>query len=399
MMAALLFVAVSCGLKEIGSQPVVGDGIWIGPGSILVGDGSEAVEKQSIWYTVGVDYPKEYDWRADLEKGSVKCSLVVFANGVPMMKVPVGDEYEVSSDPDMHRMVNGDLYTDYSTSEETVIKRNGEEIIRYAGRELIVDMAVEGDFVYTLGISRCGTGFTFRRNGETLLERTSGHAYPRIQRLEDGFSFAFYEESSSGNRIHNKYYHYLAGEVCQLSVPDDVIKVWDLLLYEDKVCYLSSEYGVRSPVLVTGEDRKSLKIEKGAEVVNCRFIDGIGELSIEGIISHEGKELSSAIWKGEDLVDVFPEGYTVASVYGYDDEIACVLNGSGRFSEGIIYYSGETIKMPSEYMSMGGRSIVMSNGILYVGLVSKRGTGAAVWVNNEMKPLKINGFISHMSVF
>lgn len=398
-MAALLFVAVSCGLKEIGSQPVVGDGIWIGPGSALVGNGSEAEDKPTVWYAVGVDYPQEYDWRADVEKGSVKCSLVVFADGVPMMKLPVGDAYEVSSDPDMHRMVRGDLYTDYSTQYETVIKRNGEEIIRYMGREMIVDMAVEGDFVYTLGFSRSGTGFAFRRNGEVLLERASGYAFPRVQRVEDGFSFAFYEESSSGNRIHHKYYHYLAGEVCPLSVPDDVIKVWDVLLYEDRVCYLASEHGVRSPVLVTGEDRHSLKVEKGAEAVNCRFIDDGGELYIEGIMSREEGGLSSAIWKGPDLVEVFPEGYTVASACGYDDEIACVLNGSGIFPQGIIYYGGENVTMPSGYVSMGGQTVVMSNGMLCVGLTSKKGSDAAVWVKDELKPLKINGFISHMSVY
>ena len=124
LMVAALMVMVSCGLEEIGSQPVVGDGIWIGPGSVVVGSGSGAGSEQKVWYAVGVDYPQEYDWRADMEKGSVRCSLVVFADGVPMMKVPVGDEYEVSSDPDMHRVLGGNLYTDYSTSDETVIKRN-----------------------------------------------------------------------------------------------------------------------------------------------------------------------------------------------------------------------------------------------------------------------------------
>jgi hypothetical protein len=38
------------------------------------------------------------------------------------------------------------------------------------------------------------------------------------------------------------------------------------------------------------------------------------------------------------------------------------------------------------------------DGILYVGLTSESGNAAAVWVDNEMKPLKINGFISHISV-
>jgi hypothetical protein len=48
-------------------------------------------------------------------------------------------------------------------------------------------------------------------------------------------------------------------------------------------------------------------------------------------------------------------------------------------------------------MSMGGRSMELIDGMLYVGLTSTSGGNAAVWVDNEMKPLKINGFISYMS--
>ena len=41
----------------------------------------------------------------------------------------------------------------------------------------------------------------------------------------------------------------------------------------------------------------------------------------------------------------------------------------------------------------------MAEGKLYVGLTPDTEGTAAVWVENEMKPLKINGFISHMSVY
>ena len=55
------------------------------------------------------------------------------------------------------------------------------------------------------------------------------------------------------------------------------------------------------------------------------------------------------------------------------------------------------MKMPEGYMSLGGSSMEMVDGMLYVGLTSKHGEKAAVWVDNEMKPLKINGFISYVS--
>ena len=47
--------------------------------------------------------------------------------------------------------------------------------------------------------------------------------------------------------------------------------------------------------------------------------------------------------------------------------------------------------------------MAMVDGILYVGLTPSaspdESSCAAVWVDNEMKPLKINGFISHISVY
>ena len=393
----LVSPVISCGLEEIGSQQGAGDGIWIGPGSIVGGSGSGAEEDRSeVWYTVGVDYPEGYDWRSDEEKESVRCSLVVFADGIPMMKVPVGQEYEISSDPDMHRMLGGNLYTDYSTAEETVIKRNGTLLFRYTGCEMIVGMAVEGDYVYTLGLSRSGAGFSFRRNGEILLERNDCHAYPRLQRIEDGFSLAFYETEVSQDRY--RYFHYMAGEVCEVALLKNVVKVWDIVCHQDKLCCLAPVLGSSDPVIVAGNEKYVLEVPKDLQVEDCRFIDDGQDLYIEGIVRDEDG-ISSALWKWNDLQEVFPAGYIVSAFCLRDDVLSCVLNASSELSPGIIYCGGESCNMPLGYMSMGGQSIVMSDGFLYAGLTSKKGNNGAVWTEKEMKPLKINGFISHMSVY
>ncbi len=393
----LVTLSVACGLEETGHNPGAGDGIWIGPGSIVGGSGSGAEEgRNEVWYTVGVDYPEGYDWRSDEEKESVRCSLVVFADGIPMMKVPVGQEYEISSDPDMHRMLGGNLYTDYSTAEETVIKRNGTQAFRYAGNEMIVGMAVEGDYVYTLGLSRGGAGFSFRRNGEVLLERKNCHAYPRLQRVEDGFSLAFYEPVDG--QMRDRCFHYMAGEVCEVALRKDVVKVWDVICHQDKLCYLASVLGSSDPMIVAGSEKYELEVPKGMQVQSCRFIEGEDELYVEGIVRNDGG-ISSALWKMNDLQEVFPSGYIVSAFCLGNDVLACVLNASSEISPGIIYCGGESCNMPLGYMSMGGQSIVMSDGFLYAGLTSKKGNNGAVWTEKEMKPLKINGFISHMSVY
>ena len=401
-MMLVIAVAVSCGLEEIGGEPDGSGNVWFGPGNIMNGGGSGPGVGKKVWYAVGVDYPQDYDWRSDIQKGSVKCSLVVFANGVPMMKIPVGEEYEVSADPDMHRMVGNSLYTDYSTIDGTVMKKNGEQLFRYAGREMIADMLVDGDDVYTLGQCRDGDGFAFRKNGVALLERSSGYAFPRIQKNEAGCCFAFCETIDSGKDAQERYFHYSGGNVSQVAVREDVKKVWDVMIYEGQVCYLASMVGISAPVLAAGGEMMTLGLPAGSEVVSCRFVYD-GGLYMEGVISQKGKALFSGLWKETRLVKMFPSGYTVAAMCAGEDDVCCVLNSPEASSQGMIYRCGESLVMPEGYMSMGGRSLVMIDGILYVGLTagksSEAGSGAAVWADNEMKPLKINGFISHVSIY
>ena len=392
-----LVLLVSCGLREIGEAAAVEGGIWTGPGSVVVDNESGQEGERKICYTVGVDYPDGYDWRADEEKGSVRCSLVVYADGIPLMKVPVGDEYEISSDPDTHRIIEGCLYTDYSSDSETVIKRNGETLFRYSGREMIIGMAMVDDEIYTLGQARDGEGFAFRINGDVVFEHQKGYLFPHLQMCEDCFSFAFYEPVEFEGTVQHRYYHYLGGEVCQIRVQQGVETVWDVIFHDNEVCYVASMFGMTVPVLVTGDLVSPMGVKGMAEMISCRFVPSDDGLNVEGVMSQSGKELFSCLWSGAQLHEVFQSGYTAASVYAYADHIACVLNGQGMFVKGFIYCDGSSWEIPEGYMSIGGPVMVMIDGKLHVGLTSQEGEYAVIWTEEKIKPLKINGFISHMS--
>ena len=51
-----------------------------------------------------------------------------------ILKIPVGDDYMVSDDPDMHRVLNGHLYTDFATDSETILKKDGKPLFSFDGR-------------------------------------------------------------------------------------------------------------------------------------------------------------------------------------------------------------------------------------------------------------------------
>lgn len=390
----MLMAAVSCGLEEIGTPGRNdGGGIWTGPG---MNAGKDDPDK-TVWYVTLMDYPDGYDWRADCEKGAVRCSLVVLANGIPMMRVPVGDEYETASDPDMHRMVGGHLYTDYSTEEETVIKKDGREIFRYPGREVICGMAVDSSSVYTLGQSREGEGFSYRRNGEVILERARGRTFGRLQRDGDDICFAFAEPVISASDTIERYYHVRNGIVSQTALREDVKKVLDIVTYQGEVCYLADMVGIGAPVLVCGDIMESLHMPGSSRMMACRLSMPEGRPMIEGVLAMTGRALLSGYWDSPGQFFTFPGGLAVSSICFSEGSVSCILNPSSLLSQGRIYHNGEFHLLPQGYVSMGGNTIMKTDGILQAGLSSKSCGKPIMWRDGISDTLDYNGYISSVT--
>lgn len=391
---ASLMAVCSCGLSETGqSQRPAGDGSWRNP---AFSNDSTSTDRKRC-YVTGLDYPDGYNWRSDTENGTVKCSLVVFRDGIPAMKIPVGHEYNVSPDPDMHRVIKGHLYTDYSTDGQTVIKKDGQEIFRYQGREMILGMAVSDGDIYTLGQPRQGEGFTYRRNGEPLVQRTAGHAFPRLQTIGDTICFAFCEpiESVSGNM--ERYYHVRGGKISQVAVREDVRKVWDVIWHRSQVCYLATMTGVPSPVTVTGNQMKALELSDGIDMLTSRLLSAGNSLGVEAICTHNAG-YSSSLWKDARKYSQFSNGMTVNGICTVDDGICCVLNSGSGNGGGIIFRCGETVLIPEGMAAMGHNPIAMMNGILHVGLSSLSGGPPAIWKDGQCTELDINGMICTVTV-
>lgn len=399
-MRRLLFIMVtlamlaSCGLSETGdSRRPNGDEIWKNPS--YKADSSATEQKRC--YITGLDYPENYDWRADSENGTVKCSLVVFSDGRPVMKIPVGHEYCVSPDPDMHRVIKGHIYTDYSTAEETVIKKDGQELFRYTGREMILGMSVKDGNIFTLGQSRQGEGFTFRKNGEIILERSKGRAFPRLQDVEDSLYFAFSEPIESVSGTVERYYHVKNGRASQVAVRDDVKKVWDIIYHDGKSCYLATMTGVSSPVMVDGNNMKALELAEGIDLLSSRMLSAGKRLCIEAICS-SGNSCSSCLWIDAIKHKQFSNGMTTNGICTSGDGICCVLNSGYTGMTGQIFRCGENFNMPEGYAAMGNNPIDMVDGILYVGLSSLNGERPLIWKDGKTEKVDINGFICTLSV-
>ena len=387
-------VMVSCSIEEVSRRPEVNrEDIWTGPGMKSGNSGRE------VCYVTALDYPDDYDWRADREKGSVKCSLVVFADGLPMMKIPVGDAYEVSSDPDMHRMIEGHLYTDYSTYSETVIKRDGKTVLRYPGREMICGILVEGDTLYTLGHPRQGDGFTFRKNGETVLERSSGRTFGRLHFDCGNICFAFTEPVLSDTGDIDRYYHYSSGNIVQTAVRDDVRKVWDIYSYKGEICWAASLTGIERPVLYKGGTLNSMIIFDGYDPLDLKILDGEENMYMEGVLTSPDGMLVTAFWDRPGHIMAPDDGYIASSRCISGDGMSFTFNPMRESDKGLIFRCGEEMIMPSGYYVMGGDCAAVADGILHVGLSSPDGEHPMIWKDGQTEFLDISGYIASVSVY
>ena len=387
-------IALSCGLSESdGSIRPSGEDLWKNPS--FKPDSSANARKRL--YMTGLDYPDGYDWRADQENGTVKCSLVVFADGIPAMKIPVGHEYAVSPDPDMHRIIDGHLYTDYSTDNETIIKKDGSEIFRFSGREMILGMVVLGEDIYTLGQPRRGEGFAYRKNGTALIERSGGYAFPRLQTVNGSACFAFSESIESAGEKLERYYHVLDEDIRQVAVRDDVKKVWDILYHEGDVCWLGTLTGISAPVLSYNGKMSAIDLSKEMTLLTCRLVSAGSSVGMEAIYSDRG-QYSSGLWKDAAKYKLFSNGMIVNGLCTWDDGICCVLNSGTAGGGGTIFRCGESFGLPIGYSVMGNNPIAMMDGILHVGLSSSSGGKPVIWKDGRITEVDINGFICTLSV-
>lgn len=386
--AVVCFAVQSCGITEL--YKVDGDdknGVWNGPAA------DPSPMSPSLTFVSAFDYPDGYDWRSDPDRGHVKCSLVVFREGLPVLKVPVGNEYSVSPDPDMHRIIDGHLYTDFTDGTETLLKKNGKPVLSYPGAEMICDMKVKGSDIYTLGHSRKGQGFALRLNGSVLLSREAGYTFERILIEDTEVSVAFAEPIVSSSGTVERYYVMRGGKVTQIALRDDIKQVWDVAIYGEEIYYLASLTGVQAPVLVSSQGMTTLQMPSSMTVVSCRMNILEGGICVEGVLA-DGNQVQSVLWGTDFQYSIFPKGMTFSALCFGEDGLHCTMNPASGMGAGLIFRGGESLEIPAGYACMSRSAMDFASGMLTVGLSSLKGEAPALWVDGRLKNLDINGYIS-----
>ena len=382
---AVLTIVVACGISEVGTADVPKDKGQEGIGSPF----------RSVCCISGFEYPSGYDWNKDDGNGEARCSLVVFADGVPGIKVPVGDGYEVSRDPDMHRVIGGNLYTFHSKDGRTSVRRNGAPLFGYDGDEVLVDMSVKGSDVYTLAHKRSGEGFSFRKNGEVMLERFSGETFGKLWEDGDSLCFAFVHPVAAAGGMDNRYYLVFDSTPVLAQVPDGTIRVWDMMSNGGSPCMLISLNGLFRTLISRNGENRFVEVPDFTKILSCSLFSVNGGFGVECFYSYPDGICESGIWVEGSEYMRFETGCSIQALKYVDGKAYCVLNPDD--GPGVIFSAGEMFSMPEDYYCEDDGSLAVHDGRLYVAMSSRKGQPPLVWNDGRLDTLRFNGSISSIT--
>lgn len=171
--AVLLF---SCSTKDLALMPhdFRGSGMARLDTVRKIRADSSLMTTQKSVYVSAVVAPEDYDWQQDSVFGASGFKVILMKDYEEILSLDTGKESLVSPEPDLHHIIGGHLYTEYTTDSETIIKKDGTELFRYRGREWLKGILPSSDSLYTLGQSRNGSGFSFRLNGNAVMVKNYG---------------------------------------------------------------------------------------------------------------------------------------------------------------------------------------------------------------------------------
>lgn len=358
----------------------------------------------TIIYVTGVDFPKEYDWRRDTAYGGVRSEIVIFANGKKIRNIPAGDEFQISPNPGRHWLVEGKLYTDYCDSGVTIIKRDGEEIIRYDGMEAIKGFLVKEDKVYTLGQNLDGKGFSLRCNGEKIFSSKNGSVVGNMcdfsgigGALEDnnGPAFKYYTYSISSLR---RWYYYHNGKEEEIVFDNGVMQVYDICVHNEKLYYLTYRYG-RISVNI-GDDTNTLHGPTAKDITSCRIIVIDNQVFVRGEAVDYKHNPYTVLWNLSGHMEfALRPGSRAMNIFYENKQYSFPMINKDSDLTGI-YSSGKWYDFKEKAYVLSNACTMRSGDKFYVACTSvESGHNPFLWVNGEIKTIGLNGYLTSVEVF
>ncbi len=377
--------------------------VYITDGTSSPEDGS--LPAQPVYDTTvfvsGVEFPEDYDWKRDTAFGGVACKLVLFKNYKRHLEIPAGPSERVSGEPDMHHLVEGELFTEYSSDTETFITRGGKELLRFKGREFLCGIIADGNDVWTLGQDRDGKGFTYRKNGEQVLRSDSGVVLGRLDSpllptgalYEDGgkHCFSWKTETTVGVAKKAQWHVYRGGEVTDLPYNPDILDMYDIRVAGGEVCMVFRTRNAFPGLKLCIGEKEFFPGERTLFTpLGCRIVPHEDGLVVTGAVSTDKGGRAACIW---DTGDLRMETSGNMVIFSFTKKgiasVSCDEGGDVNFVRGLSrqWNPGKNVRIMTPYcLSTAGESA-------FAALTPLRGK-PVVFTEEKNLELDINGFLT-----
>lgn len=363
----------------------------------------------TVVYAAGVRFPEGYDWQIDTMAQQEKGELVLYKGSELLVSVPVSYDNCVSADPDMFRIADGHLYTDFSNNRQTIVKCDGKEVFRYDGREQMCGFAVKGKDVWTLGQDRAGEGgLSLRKNGKVVHSHEKGFVigglsdtYNPCGALDfvDGEPLFFYYYIGEGPLSRSTRCVMVKGEsASEIETPKNFNRIMDAKMVEG-VPVMAGQMGTTANIISTVKNGAVVgySLVGYDKIGNCRITPlGGGDILLSGECFASGLVSGYICDKEGNNLFYDIEGRLIGLYVsdGVDVIFSCGENGA----DPAITTNGRGKGLSGRFLYISAKSAVLLGKLFYVALNPAGSEGPYLLCKDKKTPFGFNGFVSEIKI-
>lgn len=349
------------------------------------------VRGKHLYYTT-VEFSPDYYWQQDSLYGRAEACLALYRDAECLQRIPCGDL--VTYDVDLHHLIDGHLYTECIRGANTVICRDGNELLVIPERVRLHGLVERDGVVYTMSRPIDSNGFCLRRGQDVMFRKDTGVLFGSFQDASYPETGALYMDA------YSVVFWYGYGDELHLVVDGmDQLQQDVYGPFVDGKLYKSAPY--RMP-----------KVDDGVVWHRGSIWAGEGYCAHSGVRYVSGGT-RSCIYEFHYLtVNDFgpPDAFTYVSSAGMagiryrEDGVEAVflpylISASSPFSEHDAFAEGEDLSVEGSFRFISERCAILYGDELIVALsCNGRGECPRIVRGDNSYVLNINGFISSISI-
>lgn len=352
----------------------------------------EVVPEGYNMYVTAFEYPEGYDYIRDTLHGA-GASIVLYRDGVKVLTLPAD-----GLSPDECRVVGGRLYTPLRAGGGTEIRCDGELLFSYPEEETIENIVSDGESVLTLGRRLSGGGFTCREDGEALFSSDRGipvgpaDGDGALRLDKDGYTLFYGVPTVSSGEKKSLYYMVRNGAESQISLPEDVVSLFDAVVSEESIYIVAStSENSRTAAIFHDGDRYNISSQTVMKISGLRLFSMGGAMYVTGFQVYGGKT-NRYVWDSsgrmilrKEFYDsnwIYPSGSGYYSVERKDEEIMCYLGNSCLFQTHGRFWSS--------------RCAVSFGGAFHFAVLEPDGRHSTVYRSDGLAVLTVEGVVTEV---